>query len=354
MGGKLKSEDKRILEEVIKKCNVTACTLGNYGRPYVCDYPQEYLQANLLHNNPTRTLFLDHSRQLTPLAPPLVPPLMLPLTPPSLLRPTTTTTKIATHTNVRFEQKYHRRIQQAFSALSNNRDIASATSVLQSTIPPIFNCSKSKLGDNSTKLPNLNEKNAPIRKVGAVKKNISSSQCKKLNYLTAKTMLPYQRHSFRIDDLLGVQSTKEVEKFRESVIVTAKSQQNISKQNGCDNQKDVKTTGIAQEYERIADGVQTYVNIEPLASTEKRRHRCPYPTCNKFYTKNSHLKTHMRMHTGEKPYACKWNGCQWRFARSDELTRHCRKHTGDRPFHCNHCFRTFSRSDHLSLHLKRH
>ena len=64
------------------------------------------------------------------------------------------------------------------------------------------------------------------------------------------------------------------------------------------------------------------------AISRERNFTCTYPDCKKSYLKASHLKQHIRSHTGEKPYKCTWESCSWQFTRSDELTRHYRKHTG--------------------------
>ena len=92
----------------------------------------------------------------------------------------------------------------------------------------------------------------------------------------------------------------------------------------------------------------------PDGSPRKKQHVCHYPNCSKVYGKTSHLRAHIRWHTGERPFICHWLYCGKRFTRSDELQRHLRTHTGEKRFVCPECGKRFMRSDHLNKHIKTH
>ncbi len=70
--------------------------------------------------------------------------------------------------------------------------------------------------------------------------------------------------------------------------------------------------------------------INPDGTPKKKKHICHYPRCAKVYGKTSHLRAHLRQHTGERPFLCHWAFCGKRFTRSDELQRHMRTHTGEK------------------------
>ncbi|ORX55902.1 hypothetical protein BCR36DRAFT_320518, partial [Piromyces finnis] len=77
---------------------------------------------------------------------------------------------------------------------------------------------------------------------------------------------------------------------------------------------------------------------------------CTFIGCGKVFTKPYNLKSHIKIHSSERPYKCQY--CKARFTRGHDLNRHTRLHTGVKPFECQKCKKRFSRSDALSRHIK--
>lgn len=82
----------------------------------------------------------------------------------------------------------------------------------------------------------------------------------------------------------------------------------------------------------------------------KNKFKCDL--CNRLFSRKTHLKRHMTIHTDERAYVCTATGCDKKFRRLDHLQNHLSRHAQLRPYICSHCQNTFARLDHLRNHME--
>ncbi|XP_042880379.1 protein tramtrack, beta isoform-like isoform X18 [Penaeus japonicus] len=79
-----------------------------------------------------------------------------------------------------------------------------------------------------------------------------------------------------------------------------------------------------------------------------KMHFCPY--CAYITNFTSHLRDHIRTHTGEKPFACPH--CIYRATTKNHLQKHIRVHTGEKPYACDQCSYRSTQREHLNSHRR--
>uniref|UniRef100_A0A3Q2Q8B9 PR domain zinc finger protein 12 n=1 Tax=Fundulus heteroclitus TaxID=8078 RepID=A0A3Q2Q8B9_FUNHE len=91
-------------------------------------------------------------------------------------------------------------------------------------------------------------------------------------------------------------------------------------------------------------------SCSPPSSSAPSTGRMRCVICHRGFNSRSNLRSHMRIHTLDKPFVCRF--CNRRFSQSSTLRNHVRLHTGERPYKCHVCQSAYSQLAGLRAHQK--